>query len=59
MKTPTKARAGKSQDEISLGHEDVTKPSSAKKSRFDEDDEMEFDNFEDFIELDYDEDDDF
>lgn len=59
MKTPAKSKTGKSLNEVSLGHEDVKKPSKSKKPRFDEDDEMEFENFEDFIELDYDEDDDF
>ena len=61
MKTPTKSKTGKkNQDELFFESEKSQKISKSKKPRFDDDDddEMEFENFEDFIELDdFDEDD--
>ena len=59
MKTPGKSKAGKNHLEDSFENDNSLKASKAKKSSFDEDDDMEFENFEDFIELDFDEDDDY
>lgn len=59
MKTPGKSKAGKNQIEDSLENDNSLKSSKAKKSSFDDEDDMEFENFEDFIELDFDEDEDY
>ncbi len=60
MKAPAKSKTGKNQDENSLKVDKSIKSTKAKKTTFDDDDDdMEFANFEDFIELDFDEDDDY
>ena len=59
MKTPAKSKTRKkNQDELFFESEKSQKISKSKKPRFD-DDEIEFENFEDFIELDDFEEDDY
>jgi hypothetical protein len=62
MKTPTKSKTGKkNQDDMFLESEKSKKISTSKKARFDDedDDELDFENFEDYIELDDFDDDDY
>lgn len=59
MKTPAKSKTGNNRDEDSLKVDKSIKSSKAKKLKFDDESDMDFENLEDFIEFDFDEDDDY